>query len=225
MRSPRRRRDAAATREAILEAATRRFAAHGFEVRRVREIAGDAGVTAVLVNRYFGSKEKLFAEAIERALDMGHLLEWRAGKPGRTTSPGLWCTGTRNSGERGHHAALAPAAFRRDARRASSCSGGTSTATCYRSSPSRSAATTPRPGPSWSWQSHGVRDHAPDAPPQGVRRRSWRRAGGPPRQDPRLLCRLKTSRVWHPFPMPTTDGFDPRVQARDCSCSAMPAGA
>ena len=29
------------------------------------KIAADAGVTAALVNRYFGSKEKLFAEVIE----------------------------------------------------------------------------------------------------------------------------------------------------------------
>jgi AcrR family transcriptional regulator len=77
--SPRRRRDAAATREAILEAATRRFAAQGYERAGVREIAADAGVTAALVNRYFGSKERLFAEVIERALDMGNLLEGRRG--------------------------------------------------------------------------------------------------------------------------------------------------
>ncbi len=77
--SPRRKRDAAATREAILEAATRRFAAHGYERAGVREIAGDAGVTAALVNRYFGSKERLFAEVIGRALDMGHLLEGQRG--------------------------------------------------------------------------------------------------------------------------------------------------
>jgi AcrR family transcriptional regulator len=31
-------------------------------------------VTAPLVNRYFGSKEGLFAEVIKRALDMGNLL-------------------------------------------------------------------------------------------------------------------------------------------------------
>jgi AcrR family transcriptional regulator len=31
----------------------------------VREIAEAAGVTAMLVNRYFGSKEQLFAEAVE----------------------------------------------------------------------------------------------------------------------------------------------------------------
>jgi AcrR family transcriptional regulator len=72
---PRRRRNAAATREAILEAATRRFAAHGYERAGAREIAAEAGVTAALVNRYFGSKERLFAEVIRRALDMGHLLQ------------------------------------------------------------------------------------------------------------------------------------------------------
>ena len=75
--SPRRRRDAAATRQAILEAATRRFATQGYGGAGVREIAADAGVTAALVNRYFGSKEGLFAEAIQRALDMGRLLSGR----------------------------------------------------------------------------------------------------------------------------------------------------
>ncbi len=72
--SPRRRRDAAATRQAILEAATHRFATHSYERVGVREIAADAGVTAALVNRYFGSKEKLFAEVIEHAFDIQHLL-------------------------------------------------------------------------------------------------------------------------------------------------------
>ncbi len=72
--SPKRRRDAAATREAILEAATRRFTTEGYQSAGAREIAADAGVTAALVNRYFGSKEGLFAEVIERAFDMQHLL-------------------------------------------------------------------------------------------------------------------------------------------------------
>jgi AcrR family transcriptional regulator len=76
---PRRRRNAAATRKAILAAASRRFATQGYERAGVREIAADAGVTAALVNRYFGSKEGLFAEVIERALGMGHLLEGRKG--------------------------------------------------------------------------------------------------------------------------------------------------
>jgi AcrR family transcriptional regulator len=77
--SPKRRRDAAATRQAILETATRRFAGKGYERAGVREIAADAGVTAALVNRYFGSKEGLFAEVIRRALDMGQLLHGQRG--------------------------------------------------------------------------------------------------------------------------------------------------
>jgi AcrR family transcriptional regulator len=72
---PKRRRDAAATRSAILMAATRRFAAQGYEHAGVREIAADAGVTAALVNRYFGSKEGLFAEVIDHAMDVGSLME------------------------------------------------------------------------------------------------------------------------------------------------------
>lgn len=62
---PTRRRDATATREAILESAVRNFARAGYDGVGVREIAGDAGVTAMLVNRYFGSKEQLFAEAVD----------------------------------------------------------------------------------------------------------------------------------------------------------------
>lgn len=59
-----RRRDAAATRAAILASARRAFAQSGYDGAGVREIAAGAGVTAMLVNRYFGSKEKLFAEVI-----------------------------------------------------------------------------------------------------------------------------------------------------------------
>jgi AcrR family transcriptional regulator len=72
---PRHRRDAAATRSAIFEAATRRFACQGYEHAGVREIAADAGVDAAMVNRYFGSKEGLFAEVIEGAFDIRYLIE------------------------------------------------------------------------------------------------------------------------------------------------------
>jgi AcrR family transcriptional regulator len=66
MTAPKHRpRNAAATREAILESAIRNFARSGYDGVGVREIAGDAGVTAMMVNRYFGSKEQLFAEAVE----------------------------------------------------------------------------------------------------------------------------------------------------------------
>jgi len=59
-----RRRNAAATREAILVSARRAFAQKGYDGVGLREIAAGAGVTAMLVNRYFGSKEQLFTEVI-----------------------------------------------------------------------------------------------------------------------------------------------------------------
>jgi AcrR family transcriptional regulator len=59
-----RRRDAAATRRAILDSARQAFARLGYEGAGVREIAAGAGVTAMLVNRYFGSKEGLFTEVV-----------------------------------------------------------------------------------------------------------------------------------------------------------------
>ncbi|WP_371785757.1 TetR/AcrR family transcriptional regulator [Streptosporangium subroseum] len=62
-----RRRDAAATREAILRSAVAAFTRSGYDGVGVREIAQGAGVTAMLVNRYFGSKEQLFAEAVDVA--------------------------------------------------------------------------------------------------------------------------------------------------------------
>jgi AcrR family transcriptional regulator len=62
-----RRRNAAATREAILTSARRAFAQAGYDGAGVREIAAGAGVTAMLVNRYFGSKEQLFAEVLAAA--------------------------------------------------------------------------------------------------------------------------------------------------------------
>lgn len=61
---PARRRNAAATRAAILASARKAFAQSGYDGAGVREIAAGAGVTAMLVNRYFGSKEQLFAEVL-----------------------------------------------------------------------------------------------------------------------------------------------------------------
>src|SRR5262245_66433993 len=115
---PRRRRDAAATREAILEAATRRFATQGYEHAGVREIAADAGVTAALVNRYFGSKEGLFAEVIKRALDMKHLLSGRGANLADHLAR-LMVYGQEDSGDRGNtplllllHSAAEPGAVK-----------------------------------------------------------------------------------------------------------------
>ena len=62
---PKRPRNAAATREAILRSALAAFSRYGYDGVGVREIAQMAGVTGVLVNRYFGSKEELFAATVE----------------------------------------------------------------------------------------------------------------------------------------------------------------
>ena len=63
-----RARNAAATREAILNSALEAFTRAGYDGVGVREIAQAAGVTAMLVNRYFGSKEGLFAEVVDAAM-------------------------------------------------------------------------------------------------------------------------------------------------------------
>lgn len=57
---PRRKRSAERTRQEILRAAARRFALAGYASATLKEIAADAGVTAALVVRYFGSKHDLF---------------------------------------------------------------------------------------------------------------------------------------------------------------------
>jgi len=64
-----RRRNAPATRQAILEAALQAFCEHGYDGCGLREIASAAGVTAVLINRYFGTKEALFAAAVDAAFE------------------------------------------------------------------------------------------------------------------------------------------------------------
>src|SRR5260370_38637126 len=63
-----RRRNAAATRKAILASARRAFARAGFDDVGGGEIAMGAGVTAMLINRYFGSKERLFAEVMAETM-------------------------------------------------------------------------------------------------------------------------------------------------------------
>jgi AcrR family transcriptional regulator len=61
---PARQRNAGITRAAILISARHAFAQAGYDGVGVRQIAEGAGVTAMLVNRYFGSKEQLFAEVV-----------------------------------------------------------------------------------------------------------------------------------------------------------------
>jgi AcrR family transcriptional regulator len=59
-----RRRDAEATKAAILEAARYAFSHASYDQVGLRDIAARAGVDVALVSRYFGSKEDLFEAAI-----------------------------------------------------------------------------------------------------------------------------------------------------------------
>ncbi len=53
------------TRDAILESARRLFGVHGYNGATIRAIAADAGVDPALVHHFYGSKERLFAAAME----------------------------------------------------------------------------------------------------------------------------------------------------------------
>jgi AcrR family transcriptional regulator len=77
----RRRHDAAASRQALLEAAAVLFDERGYDAATVRDIAERAGVDAALIARYFGSKEGLYIAAVSQQgrpvlpTDMHALLE------------------------------------------------------------------------------------------------------------------------------------------------------
>ena len=62
-------RDAAKTRQLLLDAALRRFAREGYAATTVRDIAEDAGVNVALIARYFESKEGLYGTALQEAVD------------------------------------------------------------------------------------------------------------------------------------------------------------
>src|SRR5215213_7789350 len=71
--SPPRGRNAAATRQAILDSARWCFSHEGYDQVGVRDIAARAGADPALVSRYFGSKEGLFAEAVTAKFDLSEL--------------------------------------------------------------------------------------------------------------------------------------------------------
>ncbi|MGW1890592.1 TetR/AcrR family transcriptional regulator [Streptomyces sp. NPDC002004] len=75
--APARRSDR--TRAAILEAARRRFAAHGFERTTIRAVAADADIDPSMVMRYYGSKAQLFDAALDVDLHMPDLTGVPAG--------------------------------------------------------------------------------------------------------------------------------------------------
>jgi len=72
--------DSGATREALLNAASRLFASRGFDAVTVAEVAQEAGVNKALINYHFGGKLKLyrtivrdmFAELLDRVEPLRH---------------------------------------------------------------------------------------------------------------------------------------------------------
>lgn len=75
-RAPPRRRDAEATRAAILAAAKAQFARLGYDRTALRDVAADAGVDVALIKRYFGGKEGLFTEALKASFVVNPLAAW-----------------------------------------------------------------------------------------------------------------------------------------------------
>jgi AcrR family transcriptional regulator len=71
-----RRRDAQATRAAILEAAKGHFGRFGYDRAILRDIAAEAGADVALVKRYFGGKEGLFTEALRAAFHPDRMKAW-----------------------------------------------------------------------------------------------------------------------------------------------------
>jgi AcrR family transcriptional regulator len=61
-------RDAARTRSRILAAAQKEFSSRDYTQARLSDIAKEAGVNQALIVRYFGSKDQLFATALEALL-------------------------------------------------------------------------------------------------------------------------------------------------------------
>jgi AcrR family transcriptional regulator len=66
MSVPSRRRDAVATRQALLDAARELFDAHGFRGTTVRAIGERAGVDPALIARYFGGKAELYQAVLDQ---------------------------------------------------------------------------------------------------------------------------------------------------------------
>jgi TetR/AcrR family transcriptional regulator len=76
------------TRELILDSALKAFSQNGFDGASTRSIANDAGVNQGLIPYYFGSKETLWREAVDRAFEslheaMGDLTQLKSDAPGR----------------------------------------------------------------------------------------------------------------------------------------------
>jgi len=62
-------RDAARSREAILDAAERLFAERGYEATRIQDVAAATGLSRETPRYFFGSKDKLYEAVLERLFE------------------------------------------------------------------------------------------------------------------------------------------------------------
>jgi AcrR family transcriptional regulator len=62
------------TREAIRDAASRLFAAHGYDRTSMRAVAAEAGVDPALITYFFGSKQRLFIDVVQLPVDPGEII-------------------------------------------------------------------------------------------------------------------------------------------------------
>jgi AcrR family transcriptional regulator len=85
----RRPRDAAATRQAILDAALPRFTRLGFRGTTVKDVADDAGVSPNLITRYFGGKDGLFLAATRTRIVPSPVLEGPRSELGARLTDGI----------------------------------------------------------------------------------------------------------------------------------------
>ena len=60
---------------AVLDAARARFADHGYDGTKLRDVAADAGVDVALVSYFFGSKDGLFAAAMALSVNPAELVD------------------------------------------------------------------------------------------------------------------------------------------------------
>jgi AcrR family transcriptional regulator len=80
---PKRTRDRAAKKQALLHAALGLFAAKGYEVTTTREIAASAGCAEGLIHRYFKGKPGLLAAMIEHRVSKEALVLTHSSRPAR----------------------------------------------------------------------------------------------------------------------------------------------
>lgn len=68
-RTPEKERNSARTKEAILDAAEHRFAERGYEATSLTDLGAAAGVSRGTPGYFFGSKEQLYRDVLERCLE------------------------------------------------------------------------------------------------------------------------------------------------------------